>query len=82
MTLHTVLVWGFLCALLGVLGTVVGLTIAADSVSRAGSASPVLIWGGVKVALSTTVFGLCLLTVAVVAWLAVGFFQRRNAEQG
>lgn len=82
MTLHTVLVWGFLCALLGVLGTVVGLTIAADSISRAGTASPALIWGGVKVALSTTVLGLVLLTVAVLAWLAVGFFQRRSAEQG
>ena len=78
MTQHTVLVWGGLCALLGVLGTVVGMSVAATSISRAAAISPPIIWGGVKVALSTTVFGLFWLTVAVVAWLALGYAQGRR----
>jgi len=66
---HTVLVWGFLNALLGVLGTVLGLALAGESISRAAAISPPIIAGGIKIALSTTIFGLFLLVVAVVAWL-------------
>jgi len=82
MKLHAVLVWGGLCALLGVLGTVVGLSVAAGAISRAAAVSPAVIWGGVKVALSTTVVGLVLLTVAVLAWLALGWARSRASAEG
>lgn len=80
MTLHAVLVWGVLCALLGVLGTVVGMSIAAGAVELAATASPSLIWGGMRVALTTTVFGLLLLTLAVLAWLGLYFVRGRQAR--
>ena len=69
MTRHAILVWGSLAALLGLLGTVVGLVVAAGSVVAAGEAAPALIAGGLQVALSSTVFGLLLLAVAIVVWL-------------
>lgn len=81
MTLHAVLVWGALCALLGVLGTVVGMSFAAGAIEAASSASPELIWGGMRVALTTTVFGLLLLTVAVVAWLGLYFARGRQLRE-
>lgn len=77
MTRHTVLVWGFLNALLGVLGTVMGFAIAGESISRASAISFPLIAGGIKVALSTTIFGLLMLVVAVVAWLVLQVSQGR-----
>lgn len=80
MTLHAVLVWGALCALLGVLGTVVGMSIAAGAIEVASSSSPGLIWGGMRVALSTTVFGLLLLTLAVVAWLGLYILRGRRVR--
>ena len=43
---------------LGFLGTVVGIIIAFDDISRAGDISPTIVADGMKVALLTTVFGL------------------------
>lgn len=80
MTLHAVLVWGALCALLGVLGTVVGMSLAARAVESASTVSPSLLWGGLRVALTTTVFGLLLLTLAVLSWLALYFVRGRQAK--
>lgn len=71
----SVLVWGGLGALLGILGTVVGFSQAAGAIAAASDISPPVIWGGVRVALSTTIFGLMLLTLAVVAWLALQWMR-------
>lgn len=76
---HTVLVWGFLSALLGVLGTVVGLFVAARSVEAAGEVSVALLGGGLQVALTSTIFGLLLLTVAIVAWLLLPILGPRHS---
>ena len=81
MTLHTILIWGVLNALLGVLGTALGLVLAGKSVEAAHDVSPQLIAGGIKVALSSTVFGLLLLTVAIVAWLVLQALGGRRAAQ-
>jgi hypothetical protein len=78
MTTHTILIWGFLNALLGVIGTVVGLALAGWSVERMGAAPAALLAGGVKVALFSTIFGLLLLTFAVVAWLVLQGLQWRG----
>ncbi len=82
MTLHAVLVWGALCALLGVLGTVVGMSFAAGAIEAAATSSPALIWGGMRVALTTTVFGFILLTLAILAWLGLYLLRGRQLRQG
>lgn len=81
MTVHTILVWGGLNGLLGILGTVLGLSVTGMSIEHAGgNASPALIAGGIRIALSTSIFGLLLLTVAVVAWLALQLGSRAGAD--
>lgn len=81
-TTHTILVWGFLNALLGFLGTVLGVAIAGESIERAGvHVEPALIAGGIKVSLYPTIFGLLLLTFAVVAWLVLQALHRRGEGQ-
>jgi len=77
---HSILVWGFLGALLGLLGTVVGLFVVAISVEAAGEVSMALLGGGLKVALSPTIFGLTLLTLAVVAWLFLPVLGPRRSR--
>lgn len=72
-----ILVWGALAGVLGFLGTAVGISIAAGVIETASSLSPGVIAGGVKVALSTTVFGLALFAVALVAWLVVRLLEGR-----
>ena len=82
MTTHIILVWGFLNALLGVLGTVLGTALAGASIERAGQVEMTLVAGGMKVALFSTIFGLLLLTFAVVAWLVLQALQHRGEVQG
>jgi len=82
MRTHTILIWGFLNALLGVLGTVLGMALAGGSIERAGAVEMTLVAGGLKVSLYPTIFGLLLLTFAVVAWLVLQSLQRRGDAQG
>jgi len=77
----SILPLGVLNALLGFLGTAVGISLAADAIQNATSISPPVIMGGLKVALSTTIFGLLLLILALVAWMALGLWEgRQNPE--
>jgi hypothetical protein len=81
-TRHAILVWGLLNALLGLLGTVLGVAVAAQSVARAGTADPRLIGGGLQIALAPSILGLLLLTVAVIAWLVLQAMQPRVPDSG
>ena len=56
--LNNALWMGILSAAVGVLGTVLGFSMAAEAISNAESVSPQIVWGGVNVALSTFIFGL------------------------
>jgi hypothetical protein len=77
---HSILVWGALSAVLGILGTVVGISIAAGVIENASSISPPLVAGGLKVALSTTVFGMLLFALALVVWRVIRFVEGRQAR--
>ncbi|MDX1395387.1 MAG: MotA/TolQ/ExbB proton channel family protein [Gemmatimonadota bacterium] len=76
--IHPVLVWGVLGAVIGVIGTVVGIALAASYLERAGGGEPALIWGGIKVALGPTIVGMLLLGVASIAWLSLQFGNGRR----
>jgi hypothetical protein len=78
---HAILVWGALNAVLGVLGSAVGISLAAGAIENAPSISPPLLMGGLKVALSTTVFGMLLFALALVSWLVIRFFEGRRDQQ-
>ena len=66
---QSILALGALNGVLGILGTAIGIFLAAGTIETAAAISPPIVWGGMKVALSTTIFGLLLLSVALVAWL-------------
>jgi biopolymer transport protein ExbB len=57
--------------MLGFLGTVIGMVQAFDAIQIAGDISPTLVAGGIKVALITTVFGLC---VAIILQVFYNYF--------
>jgi hypothetical protein len=66
-----ILFWGGFALLTGVLGTVVGVSVAAMSIEAAGAINPSLIWGGIRVALSTTVFGMLIMAWAALIWFVL-----------
>lgn len=77
---HTILLWGVLGAAIGVLGTLVGVTLAAQAIERAGEAPPGLVWGGVRVALSSSVVGFMMLGYAAIAWLGLQAARARRFD--
>lgn len=75
-----VLFWGFFSALLGLLGTLIGITQAAGAIGAAGGASPALIWVGIGVTLTTSLFGLVVLLLALVAWYGLRTVASRRGR--
>jgi hypothetical protein len=66
-----ILFWGGFAVIAGVLGTLVGIIIAAQAIEAAGDVSITLIWGGIKVAMLTSAFGVLILAFAALIWLVL-----------
>lgn len=76
--IDAVLFWGVWVVVIGLLGTFVGIYQAASVLATVdGAASASLIWGGIKVALTTTVFGLLVFSVAALLWMGLRTRYRR-----
>lgn len=69
--IDAILFWGGFAAVLGVLGTTGGIAQMARAIEVAGGASAALVWGGVQLALVTTLFGLAVLIVSLLLWYAL-----------
>jgi hypothetical protein len=69
--IDAILFWGGFAAATGVLGSVVGVVVAAQSIERAGAVSMSLLWGGIKVALLPSALGLTILTLAALSWFVL-----------
>jgi hypothetical protein len=66
--LDGILFWGAFTAVTGVLGSLVGIIVAFQSVEQAGFVSPTLIAGGAKVALLSSALGFLVLGAASIGW--------------
>lgn len=73
------LFWGVWALLLGFTGTAVGMYLAAGAISRAGEVNPAVIWGGIHVALTTTLLGLVIFLAAALIWFGLRTWYRRAA---
>jgi biopolymer transport protein ExbB/TolQ len=57
---------GLLALMTGILGTLLGMMSAAASIQMAGDVSTGLLWGGIKVALITTMYGMFIYLASLV----------------
>ena len=80
--IHSILVLGALAACLGVLGSLVGVWMAAELIARAGDVSPSLAWSGIGVALGSSIVGFLILGLASVAWLVLQYLTARRQPVG
>ncbi|MGD2069120.1 MAG: MotA/TolQ/ExbB proton channel family protein [Gemmatimonadota bacterium] len=79
--IDAILFWGAWGVVLGLLGTLGGVYQAAGAISRAADISVPVVWGGIRVALTTTIFGLLVFAVAAVVWFALRVrYRRRTAS--
>jgi MotA/TolQ/ExbB proton channel family len=63
-----ILFWGGFAVISGVLGTLVGIIIAAQSIEAAGAVSTTLVWGGIKIAMLSSALGMLILALASLLW--------------
>lgn len=75
--INGVLFWGGFASVLGLIGTLVGVALMARALAQAGAATASVIWGGLRVALIPTVFGLLVLSVCLLAWYGLRAAHRR-----
>jgi biopolymer transport protein ExbB/TolQ len=75
-----VLFWGVWVLVIGLLGTFTGIYQAAGAIERAPAINPAMIWGGVRVALTTTLAGFLVFAVAALLWLGLRFTYRRKVS--
>ena len=79
-TIDGVLFWGGFSVVLGLIGTLVGVVQAAQAIELAGGAEPLLVWGGIRVALSSTILAMLVFGVASIVWFALRrAYARRRA---
>jgi len=57
---------GMIALVVGVLGTLVGFYQAALDISKAGGIAPYIVWGGIRVAVITAIYGLMIYFVSLV----------------
>lgn len=69
--IDAILFWGGFAMVTGVLGTLIGIIIAAQSIELAGEVSTRLVWGGVKVATLTSVAGGLILALSGLLWFVL-----------
>lgn len=79
--IDAVLFWGGYAAVLGVLGTLMGMSQAASAISRASEIDPSIVWMGIRIALSTTIYGLLVLAVALLLWFALRHSHRKRLAE-
>lgn len=78
--IHAVLAWGGLAALVGLTGSVVGMGMMARAAESVAKLPSPLLWGGLRLALSTTLFGLCVFFCSALAWMGLLALEDRMSR--
>lgn len=69
--LDAILFWGGFAFIAGLLGTLLGVIVAAGSIEMAGEVEPTLVWGGLKIALTSSAAGATILSFAALFWFVL-----------
>lgn len=74
-----VLFWGVSAAVLGLIGTLAGVAQVAAVVERFGAVQASTLWSGMKVTLTSSIFGFGTLLIALLLWMALRTLPRAGA---
>lgn len=80
--IDAILFWGGFAFVTGVLGTLIGVMVAASAVEAAGEVQAALAWGGIRVALGSSAVGAFILVLASLAWFPLQLCWRLLGTDG
>ena len=71
---------GLFTMIFGILGQLIGLTMAFGAIERAGDISPGLIFGGLKVSMYTTLYGIIIYLVSILIWFLLDIWYQKKQK--
>jgi hypothetical protein len=69
---------GLLTMITGILGQLIGLVMAFGAIERAGDISPAMVWGGLKISMYTTLYGIGIYLLAIILWFVLDFWFHKS----
>ncbi|MBN1950672.1 MAG: MotA/TolQ/ExbB proton channel family protein [Bacteroidales bacterium] len=73
---------GLLALIIGILGQLIGLYMAFEHIEAAGDVSQAIVFGGVKVSMVTTLYGVFIYIASLITWMLsdVLLFSRESED--
>ncbi len=72
---------GLFAMITGILGQLIGFYEAFSAIENAGDISPELMYGGIKVSMIATLYGISIYLISLMLWFAASIFIERKLEK-
>lgn len=71
---------GLFTMITGILGQLIGLMMAFGAIERAGDISPALVYGGLKISMYTTLYGIFIYLLSILLWFILDLWHHKKLE--
>jgi len=65
----------------GIMGQLIGLLMAFGAIERAGDISPAMVFGGLKISMYTTLYGILIYLLSILIWFLLDIWYDRTEPQ-
>jgi biopolymer transport protein ExbB/TolQ len=72
---------GLFALITGILGQLIGLYDAFSAIEKAGDISPAMVYGGLKVSMITTLYGITIYLISIIIWGLASILAERLLEK-
>jgi hypothetical protein len=72
---------GLFALITGILGQLIGLYDAFSAIEKAGDISPAMVYGGLKVSMITTLYGITIYLISIIIWGLASIIIERLLEK-
>jgi sorbitol-specific phosphotransferase system component IIC len=71
---------GLFTMITGILGQLIGLMMAFEAIERAGDISPAIMYGGLKISMYTTLYGIFIYMLSIFIWFLLDLWHHKKLE--
>ena len=72
---------GLFSMIVGILGQLTGLVMAFSAVEQVGDISPALMFGGLKVSMISTLYGISIYLFSIIIWFVLDLYHQKLMKQ-
>ena len=69
---------GLFSIITGILGQLIGLYMAFSAIEKAADISPAMVYGGLKVSMITTLYGIIIYLISIMIWLVLDMLASKK----